>query len=236
MFTLDIFASGNVVVYRGNSFTPTEKLTEEEKHFILDKVQEEFFGEYSEEKPMNQEGLEKEINKYNKERFDEYFPEQDGDFLSEVDFMTCLGRVARHFAQWGAEHLADARKTSPEDLEEAADEYEKKHTYQLYDGGGFTTPEYDATPADAFIAGAEWQKDKDTRDMYMSDNRHFNKVYELGKKDMKEMMMKEAVEGEVRHCATVHYVITNESQLSARLKQFQDGDKVRIIIVKEDKS
>ena len=59
---------------------------------------------------MNQEGLEKEINKYNKERFDEYFPEQDGDFLSEVDFMTCLGRVARHFAEWGADHT-----TLPED-------------------------------------------------------------------------------------------------------------------------
>lgn len=53
MFTLDIFASGNVVVYRGNSFTPTEKLTKEEKHFILDKVQEEFFGEYSEAKPKD---------------------------------------------------------------------------------------------------------------------------------------------------------------------------------------
>lgn len=59
---------------------------------------------YESEKPM-QDGFEEEIHKYNKERFDEYFPEQDGDFISEVDFMTCLDRVARHFAQWGAEHL-----------------------------------------------------------------------------------------------------------------------------------
>lgn len=50
------------------------------------------------------EELEEEIHKYNKERFDEYFPEQDGDFISEVDFMTCLDRVACHFAKWGAEH------------------------------------------------------------------------------------------------------------------------------------
>lgn len=57
------------------------------------------------EKPMDQDELEEEIHKYNKERFDEYFPEQDGDFISEVDFMTCLGRVARHFAKCGAEHL-----------------------------------------------------------------------------------------------------------------------------------
>lgn len=52
------------------------------------------------EKPM-QEGLEEEIHEYNKERFDEYFPEQDGDFISEVDFMTCLDRVARHFYDLG---------------------------------------------------------------------------------------------------------------------------------------
>ena len=56
---------------------------------------------------------------------------------------------------------------SSNDLEEAADGYERKHTYQRYDGGGLT-PEYDATLAEAFIAGAKWQK---------------------------EQMMKEAVEG-----------------------------------------
>lgn len=41
-------------------------------------------------------------------------------------------------------------------LEEAAEEYEKNHTYQRYDGGGFT-PEYNATLAEAFQAGAQWQ-------------------------------------------------------------------------------
>ena len=59
------------------------------------------------EKSMNPDGLEEEIHKYNKERFDEYFPEQDGDFISEVDFMTCLDRVADHFAKWGAEHARE---------------------------------------------------------------------------------------------------------------------------------
>jgi len=44
-------------------------------------------------------------------------------------------------------------------LEEAANEYEKKHTYQRYDGGGFT-PEYDATLAEAVIFGAKWQKEQ----------------------------------------------------------------------------
>lgn len=47
----------------------------------------------------------------------------------------------------------------PEGLEEAAEEYEKKHTFQRYDGGGFT-PEYNETLAEAFIAGAEWDRAK----------------------------------------------------------------------------
>ena len=85
---------------------------------------------------------------------------------------------ASHFAQWGAEHakidvtdfckpidpsiaqciadhswemLGEDERPVPEDLEEAAGEYEKKHTYQRYDGGGLT-PEYNATLAEAFIA------------------------------------------------------------------------------------
>lgn len=48
------------------------------------------------EKPMNQDGLKEEVKRYLQE-------EHDRD--------TTVGDVARHFAQWGAEHLADARKT-----------------------------------------------------------------------------------------------------------------------------
>ena len=82
----------------------------------------------------------------------------------------------------------------------------------------------------AFKAGAEWQKDKDTRDMYMSDNRHFQKVYELGRKEEMEQMMKEAVEGEVVKD------ISNKLAVTAKinLDEYKFGDKVRIIIVKED--
>ena len=49
--------------------------------------------------------LEEEIKRYNEDRFDEYFPEQDGDFISSIDFKNCMERIARHFAEWGAEHL-----------------------------------------------------------------------------------------------------------------------------------
>jgi len=114
------------------------------------------------EKPI--EGLEEELDKWRHEHF---HGKRDDHFSGEYLERTSQLELARHFAQWGAEHLADARKTSPKDIEEAADEYEKKHTYQRYDGGGLT-PEYNATLAEAFIAG-----------------------YNL----CKEQMMKEAVEG-----------------------------------------
>lgn len=61
---------------------------------------------------------------------------------------------------------------------------------------------------DGFIAGAEWKENQ---------------------------LMKEAVDGTVHHyAALVHYVNTDEVQLTERLKQFQDGDKVKVIVIKED--
>ena len=97
-----------------------------------------------------------------------------------------------------------------EELEEAAERYEHNRVYQdeldkyanyldsLEEG---ETPQMkepspetkyllNADMIESFKAGANWQKEQGTRDMYMSDNRHFQKVYELGKKDMKEQMMK----------------------------------------------
>ena len=84
---------------------------------------------------------------------------------------------------------------------------------------------------------AQWQKDKDTRDMYMSDNRHFQKVYELGRKDEREQMMKEAVV----------YVAEPETPIGNILIPFiridrsvlfqygiKVGDKVRLIICKKE--
>lgn len=41
---LQVMPSGNVAVYRGNGFIPTEKLTEEERLFVLDKVIKELCG------------------------------------------------------------------------------------------------------------------------------------------------------------------------------------------------
>ena len=80
----------------------------------------------------------------------------------------------------------------PKDLEEAADEYEKKHTYQRYDGGGLT-PEYNATLAEAVIFGAKWQKEQDDKDL----SEKIAAAYQLGLADKEKQMMKEAVEYDV---------------------------------------
>lgn len=126
-------------------------------------------------------------------------------------------KIARHFAEWGAEHLRDSTKKISEDLEEAAEAYSRQvsrgHNYRDLTCG--------------FIAGAKWQKEQETREMIMSDGSYFQKCYELGKKDMKEQMIEGAVEGEVQefyrdedgiHCCvsvgtdykpgTIVYVIT----------------------------
>ena len=63
--------------------------------------------------------------------------------LPKTEFAT----YARHFAEWGADHLRDSTKMIPDELEKAAGEYASDST-------GFI----DMTAYRAFIAGAEWQK------------------------------------------------------------------------------
>lgn len=118
---------------------------------------------------------------------------------------------------------------SSDSLEEAAEKYEEEHTYQRYDGGGLT-PEYNATLAEAFLAGAEWQKEQMMDEWLKDRDGCFWDGVEEGKQAMKEQMMKEAVEG------TVHNFSSNKPHPTVLVdaKGFNQGDKVRIIIVKED--
>lgn len=60
---LQIMPSGNVAVYRGNGFIPTEKLTEEERLFVLNKVIKELGGEHKVK--TRDLALEAEIKRYN---------------------------------------------------------------------------------------------------------------------------------------------------------------------------
>ena len=59
--------------------------------------------------------------------------------------------------------------------------------------------------------------------------------FKAGAKWDREQMMSKAVEGEVRKDSTIGYFeFSNEQQFHYLLEQFQDCDKVHIIIVKED--
>lgn len=91
-------------------------------------------------------------------------------------------------------------------LEEAAD----NHIRKVADTAGH--PGWDWTTqdiADAFIAGAKWQK---------------------------EQMMKEAVEGEVMDFCFAREVNYSSAKIKfSAIPELKVGDKVRIIIIKEDK-
>ena len=89
--------------------------------------------------------------------------------------------------------------------EEAAEEYEKEHTYQRYDGGGLT-PEYDATLAETFIAGAELQKSQ---------------------------MLKDAVEATVMDFSSNQPRPQIDVRLDPH--KYHTGDKVRIVVLKAEK-
>lgn len=113
-----------------------------------------------------------------------------------------------------------------EDLEEAARQY----TQEMLESWKF-----DSTGVrpirEPFIAGAEWMRKKDVEDMYLSDNRHFLKCYEQGKVDMRVKMMNDAVEGEIVKDISNRLAVTAKN---INLDGFKFGDKVKIIIVKQD--
>lgn len=79
----------------------------------------------------------------------------------------------------------------------------------------------------AFIAGAEWQKKQIPMP---EDTVIFNKGVEEGKR----LMMEGAVEGEVYKFGEIAYVKEhNNVELTKYLSQFNNGDKVKIIVVHE---
>ena len=104
------------------------------------------------EQPMD--GLEDELKDYLRRYY-------NCDYPMQIEENTCsptmphIVEAASHFAQWGAEHLADARKTSPKDLEEAAEKYVSTLCDRADEG-----LRIDTTLESAFIAGAKWQKEQ----------------------------------------------------------------------------
>lgn len=167
----------------------------------VDKYMDEIRGREP-EKPMN---LEEEINRY----LHEECSDDDEPGIHEI---------AEHFAKWGYLRAAEkyneieynrqrAEESVPNDLEEAARDYAWDDYGIIYEGERVNGYIIDHVK-DAFIAGAEWQK---------------------------EQMMKEGAEGEIRKDGTIGYFeFSNEQQFHSLLEKFQDCDKVRIIVCKKD--
>ena len=159
------------------------------------------------EKPMNQEDLEKEIDRY-------FFPLHPVDIQEEP--FTQMDKCARHFAQWGAEH-AKGSSEIPKDLEEAAMNYiapiENEDGLKVINFSGQDIK-------DAFIAGAKWQAEhqplpEDTV------------IYQKGVEEGKRLMIEEAVEGEVVKDISNKLAVTAKINLDG----FKFGDKVRVIVI-----
>ena len=117
-----------------------------------------------------------------------------------------------------------SEKSVPADLEEAGVEYSKK----VSDGHNYRDLRV------GFIAGAKWQKEHDAELIEIA----YNDGITIGMTKQKEQMMKEAVEGhilgEIRNQEDEPYEIYAESDFLPLNGKFKMGDKVKLIIVKED--
>ena len=86
----------------------------------------------------------------------------------------------------------------------------------------------------AVLAGAKWQAEQDLAEMAQSKSplsvAYANRYFENGKQAMKEQMLKEAVDGVVGR----NFTGVQEISFTIYPDKFKDGQKVKIIIVKED--
>lgn len=149
--------------------------------------------------------------------------------------------IARHFyilglknnipvTQITLDELAKERESVNEDLEEASEEY-----MQLVKARFLRTLEH-PTAKDCFIAGAEWQAERLLKGSPMPED---TVIFQKGIEEGKRLMMEEAVEGEVvgqeQDIVEGHHYLRDIIKLNnSDLIGVEFGDKVKIVIVKED--
>ena len=70
--------------------------------------------------------------------------------------------------------------------------------------------------------GANWQKEQ-----ILDCNTTLQRTFELGKQEMKQQIMEKAIDGTIR---------PDDGEIWCDLKSFnfKDGDKVKVIVIKED--
>lgn len=184
---------------------------------ILKRIQEES------EKPID--GLEDELKDYLRRYYNCDYPKQ-------IEENTCsptmphIVEAARHFAEWGAEHFRDPTKMIsgsseiPKDLEEASSKFA---THIASNGVSVEFLEEKLS----FQEGAKWQKEQDDKEL----SEKIVAAYQLGLADKEKQMLNEAVEGFVNYYEDSGGILMAEAQVGC---PYHNGDKVKIIIVKED--
>ena len=137
-----------------------------------------------------------------------------------------IKEIAHHFAEWQREKNIKLEKI--DDLEEFA----QKWAYSNYH------KELDGVNCDCLYSGvkkgAEWQKQQ-MKEALQTE-------YEKGRFDMREEIMKDAVEGEVYKGYVGNQIVVSSKDGSSKYVAFDAsyadafcvGDKVKIIIVKEE--
>lgn len=134
---------------------------------------------------------------------------------------------------------AEWRREQPsEGLDEAAIDYADYARKQPKDYAISSIADYDHGCIDGFKAGSEWRYQKDRREFAKLKAKEWSDGYDEGIAKGKEQMLKDAVEGEV--CILPdgfpYFKETyNKSLRQYILDNFKSGDKVKIVVVKEDK-
>ena len=201
-------------------------------------------------KPKVSEALEEEFQAYCGDFKDPETGEELPEDKCSMD-MEQARKLARHFAQWGAEHAKKGEIPISADLEEASDGYAEKHGFRVpYDGSDNFYDDVDVKASkEGFIAGAKWGAEHSGSSEIPNDleeaakshrstanyggdiNLAMEDSYKKGAKWQKEQMMKEAVEGEVLDLG-INYL--DLSLFDAEKLGLAQGDEVKFIIVKED--
>lgn len=133
-------------------------------------------------------------------------------------------------AEWGAEHLRDTTKMMPEELEEAASRGGFDYVDDIVQetpGHRWNDHDVEFGYRDGFIDGAKWQKELD--DLETADLLAI--AHLQGMEQQKAKIMEGAVDGEVVKDITNKLAVTAKN---VNLDKFKFGDKVRVIVIKED--
>ena len=195
---------------------------------------ENFLDSLQQEQPS--EELEAEIGKV---FFSQRFEDEHGRFSIQLSLEE-FSDIAKHFYELG--------KQSKEPVSEGLEKYASRAGFDYvddielkYPGHRWNDHDVEYAYRDGIIAGAEWQKSQMIRDcsVQASYEAEIEKAEERGYNLCKEQMMKDAVKGEVvgqeQDIVEGHHYLRNIIKLNnSDLIGVEFGDKVKIVILKED--